>query len=261
MALTPDWLTAIATVVLVIATVIYVFFTYRLTKETVKLREVETTPFISIYIKPGLMLNLIIENIGKAPAYDIEFEMDEKHQSCFRCGCDFKHKISYFSPSQQLVICMDQYANLEKLDFDSIPIKVKYSSKDGHLFEEVFTIEWKYLSGSALDTNNLEEIKKAIKETAKAIKELHKTIKDKEYFVTNKLKILEFEKTDTDMSFVFSNGFIIKIPINEFNEKTGINSIEQVHTNKGDLYDYSTHLTYTAEEICDKLKEDKKGKV
>ncbi len=252
-AFTPEWVTAFATIILVATTIIYVFFAGKLTQETVKLREVETTPFISMYIKPGLMLNLIIENIGKAPAYDIEFVMDEKHQSCFRCGCDFKHKISYFSPNQQLVIHMDQYSSLEKLDFDSIPIKVKYSSKDGQLFEEVFTIEWKYLSGTALDTNNLVEIKKAIKEAAKEITELHKTIKDKEYFVTNKLKILEFVKTDTDISFVFSNGFIIKVPINEFNEKIGINSIEQVRANKGDLFDYSTRLTYTAEEIYDKV--------
>jgi len=252
-AFTPEWVTAFATTILVATTIVYVFFAGKLTQETVKLREVETTPFISMYIKPGLMLNLIIENIGKAPAYDIEFVMDEKYQSCFQCGCDFKHKISYFSPNQQLIIYMDQYSNLEKLDFDSIPIKIKYSSKDGQLFEEIFTIEWKYLSGSALNSDNLEEIKKAIKETAKEIKELHKTIKDKEYFVTNKLKILEFVKTDTDISFVFSNGFIIKIPINEFTETIDINSIEQVHANKGDLLDYSTRLTYTAEEIYNKI--------
>ena len=252
-AFTPECLTAFATIILVATTIVYVFFAGKLTQETVKLREVETTPFMSIYIKLDSKLSLIVENIGKAPAYDIEFKMDKKYTSCFPCGCDFKHKISYFSPNQQLPICMDQYSNLEKLDFDSIHIEVKYSSKDGQLFEEIFTIEWKYLSGSALETDNLVEIKKAIEETAKEIKELHKTIKDKEYFVTNKLKILEFVKTDTDISFVFSNGFIMKIPINEFNEKIGIISIEKVRTNKGDLCDYSTRLTYTAEEIYDKL--------
>ena len=175
-----DLLNKYSSLILVLATVIYVVFTYKLSRETTKLREIETTPFMAMYIKPDLMLTLIVENIGKAPAYNIEFEMDEKYQSCFRCGCDFKHKISYFSPNQQLVIYMDQYSKLEKLDFDSIPIKVKYVSKDGQLFEEVFTIEWKYLSGSALETDNLSEIKKAIKEAAKEIKELHKTIKDKE---------------------------------------------------------------------------------
>ncbi len=174
-----DGLNKYSSLILMFATLVYVYFTYKLTKETTKLREVETTPFMSIYIKVDSKLSLIVENIGKAPAYDIEFKMDKKYISCFPCGCDFKHKISYFSPNQQLPICMDQYFNLEKLDFDSIPIEVKYSSKDGQLFEEVFTIEWKYLSGSALETDNLVEIKKAIEETAEEIKELHKTIKDK----------------------------------------------------------------------------------
>lgn len=46
--MTPDWVTAIATIILVLATCIYVYFSYKLTKETIKLREVEILPFISI---------------------------------------------------------------------------------------------------------------------------------------------------------------------------------------------------------------------
>lgn len=248
--LTPEWLTTIATS-------IYVIFAYKLTKETIRLREVETTPFISMHVKPDLMLSLIIENIGKAPAYNVELSMEEKYRHCFQCDCDFKHKISYFSPNQQLVIYMDQYTNLEKLEFDSIPIKVKYSSKDGQVFEETFKIEWKYLSGSALQKDSLENIKKAIKETANEIKELHKTIGNKEYFITNKLKILEFVVTDTDISLVFSNGFLTKVSVRDFIEKIGIENIEQVHVDNGDLQDYKTRLKYTAEEIYDRLKNHK----
>lgn len=48
--MTPDWVTAIATIILVAATCIYVYFSYKLTKETIKLREVETSPFISIIL-------------------------------------------------------------------------------------------------------------------------------------------------------------------------------------------------------------------
>ena len=32
--MTPDWVTAIATIILVLATCIYVYFSYKLTKET-----------------------------------------------------------------------------------------------------------------------------------------------------------------------------------------------------------------------------------
>ncbi len=252
-----DGLNKYSSLILMIATLVYVYFTYRLTKETTKLREVETTPFMSVYIKPDHMLELIIENIGKAAAYNVEFEMDEKYKSCFHCGCDFKHKISYFSPNQQLVIGMDSYQNLEKLKFENIPIKVKYYSKEKELFEDTFSVEWKYLSGSALSTDNLEGIKKEIEKTVKEVKNLNQTIKDKEYFVTNKLKILEFEKTDTYVGFVFSNGYLIKVPLKEFTEKTGMEDIEEVYIDNGDLQDYSTGLKYTSEEIYDKLKDNK----
>ena len=47
MALTPEWITAIFTIILVVATIVYVFFSFRLTQETVKLREIETSPFVS----------------------------------------------------------------------------------------------------------------------------------------------------------------------------------------------------------------------
>ena len=53
--ITPDWVTAIATIILVLATCIYVYFSYKLTKETIKLREVETSPFISIIFEGNII--------------------------------------------------------------------------------------------------------------------------------------------------------------------------------------------------------------
>jgi len=237
-----------SSLVLMIATLIYVYFTYRLTKETTKLREVETTPFISMYAKPDFILTLVIENIGKAPAYDVKFEMDEKYKSLFQCGCDLKHNISYFSPNQQLTISMDTYPTLEKSEFTNIPIKVRYYSKDKKLFEDSFIIEWKYLSGSDINTNNLKEVKKAIEATTKEIKELNKIIQDKNYQVTTKLKIITLEKTDMYLKLVFSNGYLGKIRNDEIN-KLGIFDIEKVHLKDGDLMDYSNRTKLTAEEI------------
>ena len=48
--MTPDWVTAIATIILVLATCIYVYFSYKLTKETIKLREVETSHLFRSYL-------------------------------------------------------------------------------------------------------------------------------------------------------------------------------------------------------------------
>ena len=66
-----------SSLILVLATLVYVGFTIVLAKETSKLREVETSPFISIIFDISFQAvshsKIIIKNIGKAPAYNITF--------------------------------------------------------------------------------------------------------------------------------------------------------------------------------------------
>lgn len=122
----PDWVTAIATVVLVAATLVYVYFSSKLTKETVKLREVETTPFISLHFEAfyaSRELKLIIKNIGKAPAYNITFSLEEKFEKYFKYN--FKNKIAYFAPNQQFVVVADYFNKFEESKEPNIPIRLK----------------------------------------------------------------------------------------------------------------------------------------
>jgi len=254
MILTPDWITAISTVILLISTMIYVFFTYKLTKETVKLREVETTPFISLHIDSDIgSLKVIVKNIGKAPAYNISFSMDKKYESYFHCGCNFKDKISYFAPNQQIIFLLDSFQKLNNVDFENIPIHVQYYTKDKVLIKDIFLLEWKYLSGSMIDTNNVKGIKSALEDITKELKELNKISKDKEYIVTNKLKILELEKTEFSLNFIFSNGYVGKINFLQMS-KLKLKNINSIYLQKGDLYDDSTRMKFSAEEIYYKLK-------
>ncbi len=56
------------------------FFTKQSVKEARILREAATLPFISIYIqsfKKSHYLELVIENIGNSPAYNIDINFDE----------------------------------------------------------------------------------------------------------------------------------------------------------------------------------------
>jgi len=177
MSLTPEWITAISTIVLVFSTMIYVFFTYKLTKETVKLRELETSPFISLHIDgSSWLLKLIVKNIGKAPAYNIHFDIDKKFESYFSCGCSLNSKISYFAPTQEIFFSLGQYSDLEKIEEKSIPIKVTYYSKDNRKFEDNFSLEWQYLSGTVTNTNSIEGIKDGIKDINKSFEKLNKLI-------------------------------------------------------------------------------------
>lgn len=160
MGLDANWITAISTVVLVVVTGIYVFFSYKLTVETKKLREVETTPFISISFEALSVssFKVVVKNISRSPAYNVSFEIDEKYLKFFNYS--FKNKISYFAPNQEFSIPASGYEELDKSGFDNIPIAIKYESRDKTAIVDIFTMEWKYLNLTFLEQNNIEGIKK-----------------------------------------------------------------------------------------------------
>jgi len=173
-------LTLILAFFMLVATFTYVYFTYKLTQETAKLREIETSPFISLHIEAehSGSMNVIVQNIGKAPAYNISFDMDEKFVEYFHCGCSFKDNISYFPPTQKIIFSLDSFEKLSKCDFDNISINVKYYTKENFLIEDRFVLEWKHLSGMALETNYIKGIKNELEKIQKHIEKLV-VIKDK----------------------------------------------------------------------------------
>ncbi|MDD2790348.1 MAG: hypothetical protein PHU40_06710 [Sulfurimonas sp.] len=251
--MTPDWVTAIATIILVLATCIYVYFSYKLTKETIKLREVETSPFISISFDTSFIsrFKLNIKNIGKAPAYNLSFDVEEEYLKFF--NYKFDQKISYFAPEQKFSILSSGYEELDKSDYKNIPVAVTYFSKDGRKFTDTFLMEWKHLDSTLIEKNTLEEIKKSFDDLNKEIKELNKTVKNKKYFVSNKLSVLEIEKKDDYVQFIFSNGEICRIE-KEYIADIGFKDIENVHIDDGDIEDYSTRRKFTAEEVFSNIK-------
>lgn len=252
--MTPDWVTAIATIILVLATCIYVYFSYKLTKETIKLREVETSPFISIIFDISFQAvshsKIIIKNIGKAPAYNISFKVDKKYLPHFN-GYTFENTIEYFAPEQEFYILANGFNNLKEAGFENIPITVNYKSKDDRAFSELFNLKWQHFQYYEKDT--LQDIKKSFDDLNKEIKELNKIVKNKKYFVSNKLSVLEIEKKDDYVQFVFSNGEICKVE-KESIANIGLNDIENVYIDDGDIQDYSTRTKFTAEELFNNIK-------
>lgn len=253
-AMTPDWVTAVATIVLVLATCIYVYFSYKLTKETIKLREVETSPFISIIFDISFQAvshsKIIIKNIGKAPAYNITFEVDEKYLPHFN-GYTFENKIEYFAPGQEFYILANGFNKLKEAGFENIPITVHYKSKEDRSFTELFNLRWQHFQYYEKDI--LQNIKKSFDDLNKEIKEINKTIKNKKYFVSNKLSVLEIEKKDDYVQFIFSNGEVCKIENKQIAD-IGFKNMEQVIIDDGDIQDYSTRTKFTAEEIFSSIK-------
>lgn len=244
-----------SSLILVLATVVYVGFTIVLAKETRKLREVETSPFVSLNFDTfygGGRLKLIIKNIGKAPAYNISFVLEENFHSCF--NYNFNNKIAYFAPNQQITVLAVTYEELEALKVEYIPIQIIYKAKDGKEIKDTFILEWNYLNKTLLGMDPVEGIKKALENIHKEITNLTKVIKEKDYLVTNKLMVLELEKQNEYTQFIFSNGYIGKIANDEIS-KLGLNDIQKVYCDDGDIFDTSNNVRFLAEEIYHRFTE------
>ncbi len=250
-----DLLNKYSSLILVVATSVYVGFTIVLAKETRKLREVETSPFLSIVFDTTYVskFKLIIKNIGKAPAYNITFEIDKKYLGYFQYG--FNNKISYFAPDQEFSSICSGYKDLSESGYKSIPIKVVYYSKDGQRILDTFSMEWEHLDGTLLEKEPLNEIKKSLDNITQEMKSVNKSINDKHYFITKKLSLLKLKVEDEYVTFIFSNGQIFELSKNTV-IKIGIEDVEQIYIENGNILDLSNGQRLIAEELLNKIKSE-----
>lgn len=92
------------------STVIYAILTWKLVSETRKMRKVQTEPKVSVIIQPREewinFIDMIIQNIGLGPAYNIKFEVNpdfEYAKGKFLSELGFmKNGLKYLAPNQKL---------------------------------------------------------------------------------------------------------------------------------------------------------------
>jgi len=96
--------------IVAISTVVYAILTWRLVSETRKMREAQTEPKIFITIQPREewinFIDMIIQNIGLGPAYDIQFKVEPdfkitKSRSLSEIGF-IKNGLKYLAPNQKI---------------------------------------------------------------------------------------------------------------------------------------------------------------
>lgn len=241
-------ITALSSLLLVIATIVYVTFTYKLFAETKKLREVETSPFLSLELSPfrsSIHLSLKIKNIGKSPAYNIRFEIEEKYLDIFKFN--FKNKINYFSPNQEIEAFGKEYSYFSSLGVDNIPIKVIYYSRERIEYEEMFLLEWNSLDGILLEDNQLSNIGKHLKKISDNVEKQTKLFQNNKE-VISRINILEIEKTDFYFKCLFNNGYLGKIENNKISQ-LGLSDLDKVELVNNQLHDRTTELIFKSEEI------------
>lgn len=143
--------TIIFSALVTFATIVYAILTWQLVSETRKMREIQTEPKISIIVQPReeslSLIDMIIENIGSGPAYNINFEITpdiELSAGKFLNKSGFiKNGLRYLSPRQKIQFYFTTlFENYEKKIKSFFEIKVMYQNNMGKKYEDIFIIDF-----------------------------------------------------------------------------------------------------------------------
>ena len=182
------------------ATVIYAILTWRLVSETRKMREAQTEPKISVTIKPReewiSFIDMVIQNIGLGPAYNIKFEVNpdfEYVKGKFLSELGFmKNGLKYLAPNQKLQFFLtSMIENFEEKTKKPFEIKVVYQNSISKTYEDAYLIDFSQLIGlSQLGEPPLYKI-------AKNIESIQKDI---QHFSTgfHRMKVIRYTKEDVE---------------------------------------------------------------
>lgn len=192
--------TVIFSAVVAIATIVYAILTWRLVSETQKMREVQTEPKISVIVQPreewiGL-IDMIIQNIGLGPAYNIKFEIKpdyEKYDGRSLSDYGFiRNGLKYFGPNQKLQFFLTSLTEkFEEKIKNSFEIKVTYQNCIGKIYEDIYVVDFSQFDGlNQLGKPPLHEIAENIKSIQKDINSISTG--------WHRMKIIMYTKEDVE---------------------------------------------------------------
>jgi len=172
----------VSSAVVAIVTAVYVILTWKLVSETRKMREAQTEPKVSIIIQPREewvnFIDMVIQNIGLGPAYNIKFEVNpdfEYTKGEFLSNLGFiKNGLKYLAPNQKLQFFLtSMIENFEEKIRKPFEIKVTYQNSIDKVYEDIYLIDFSQLIGlSQLGEPPLHKIAKNIEEIKKDISHL-----------------------------------------------------------------------------------------
>ncbi|ETA68889.1 hypothetical protein MettiDRAFT_2377 [Methanolobus tindarius DSM 2278] len=149
-------LTLFFTAVVAAATVVYAILTWKLVSETRKMRKVQTEPHISIIIQPREdtigFIDLIVQNIGLGPAYDVKFDIEPDfdlmvNRKLSEVGF-FKYGLKYFAPDERRKLFLTStYENYEEKIKTKIRIVAKYTNGAGTDYSSTYMIDFSEMEG------------------------------------------------------------------------------------------------------------------
>jgi hypothetical protein len=175
--------TVVFTVVVAVATVFYAVLTWRLVKETERMRAAQTDPHVAVRIEPSdvwiNLVMLVIENVGAGPAYDVKLSVTPdfttaNKQPLSELGM-FKYGLPYMAPGQRvshfLTSVTEDMPELEKADGRyRFTITARYRTAGGAQQESDYPIDFMQLIGlSTIGEPPLRDINKQLEKLAHSL--------------------------------------------------------------------------------------------
>lgn len=172
--------------VVAVSTVIYAALTWQLTKETRKLRKVQTEPefhaILKSYEEMFSLVHLEIKNVGLGPAKNLQFDLQvltdepkateilkEFYETKF-----LKTGISHFGPGQTI---RSGHTNMMEGDLDSrlnasFLLTIEYENIVGEMYTKQFTLDLMELKGSYMLENSSQKLIKELKQINTTLKSI-----------------------------------------------------------------------------------------
>lgn len=167
--------------IVAIATAVYAFLTWKLFSETKKMREAQTEPKVSIVIQPRKewisLIDMVIQNIGLGPAYDIKFNVSpdfEYAKGKFLSNLGFmKNGLQYLAPNQKIEFFLTSMTdNYKEKIINPFKISLSYQNSIGKTYKEEYLLDFSHLIGLSQLSDPLYNMSKNIENIEKDIHNL-----------------------------------------------------------------------------------------
>lgn len=194
--------------IVMLSTVIYALLTWKLTKETMKMRKAQTEPKIVFFFEPSHVgihfLDLVIKNVGLGVAYNVTFRILEEFP--VRDGkklsdIDFiREGINYMPPDYSIRSYMLNFLESYKNVIDKkIKVEIKCQNLEGIQISEIITLNMSQFKGiQSLGEDPMAKIAKNIESMSKEIGNLasgfHHLAVDTYTSADREKKAAEYEK-------------------------------------------------------------------
>jgi hypothetical protein len=184
-----ETLTIILTGVIAAATFAYSILTFFVLRETTALRKVETDPLLAVYIQAEdesiHTANLVIQNIGRGPAYNLRWEFNngdplvkfllKRSHPINLPNMGFFKGWRYMAPSQKYDTFIGSFVELLKSQEDiHMDINTSYENRRGETFRQSFRIDpTDYWGRIVSKPKSFPDLIRATEGIEKSLREIH----------------------------------------------------------------------------------------